>query len=169
MINNFLWNVAKSTSDILNWCIKFPLTRSDRVCCSIIRCNIVKRCHIGSRTGRNSRHNEYLVVYVDDVLIVSHNPQSIVDAISARYDLKGGGAPETYLGATIGKFILPGTNKCTWCMSSDQYLDRAISVVEAKNGPLPTGKVKAPLPTDYHPEIDTSPYLSDDDGITILV
>ena len=112
----------------------------------------------------DTEYYEYLVVYVDDVLIVSHNPQAIVDAISVRYDLKGGGAPETYLGATIGRFNIPGTDKPTWCMSSDQYLDRAISVVEAKNGPLPTGKVKTPLPTDYHPEIDTSPYLSDDDG-----
>jgi len=50
-----------------------------------------------------TEYYEYLVVYVDDVLIVSHDPQSIVSAISSRpYELKGGGAPDTYLGATIG-------------------------------------------------------------------
>jgi hypothetical protein len=49
-------------------------------------------------------------------------------------------------------------------MSSDQYLERAIAAVEMKTGPLPTGKMTTPLPPDYHPEIDTSPYLSDDES-----
>ena len=106
-----------------------------------------------TRNGNASSASPFNVLDFYYVLIVSHNPQAIVDAISVRYNLKGGGAPETYLGATIGRFTIPGTDKPTWCMSSNQYLDRAISVVEAKNGPLPTGKVKAPLPTDYHPEI----------------
>ena len=112
-----------------------------------------------------TEYYEYLVVYVDDVLIVSHAPQEIVDAIAARpYELKGGGAPDTYLGATIGKFTIPGNKTETWCMSSSQYLDRAISTVEARMGKLPGGKPTTPLPTDYHPEIDSSPELQDEEA-----
>jgi hypothetical protein len=112
-----------------------------------------------------TEYYEYLVVYVDDVLIVSHDPQAIVGAISSRpYELKGGGAPDTYLGATIGQFNI-GDGQDTWCMSSMQYLERTISVVEERMGKLlPGKKVVTPLPTDYHPEIDTSPYLEDDDA-----
>ena len=112
-----------------------------------------------------SKYYEYLVVYVDDVLIISHDPHSIVKAIENRpYELKGGTAPESYLGANIGKYtIVKGIE--TWYMSSSQYLDRAISVVEAKLGKLlPGSKIKTPLPTDYHPELDTSPYLEEDDA-----
>ena len=117
------------------------------------------------RKPDGSEYYEYLVVYVDDVLIVSHNTQAIVDAIAAHpYELKGGDAPETYLGATIGRFIIPGSNESTWCMSSTQYLERAISTVESRMGKLPGGKPTTPLPTDYHPEIDSSPELKDEDA-----
>jgi hypothetical protein len=112
-----------------------------------------------------SEYYEYLVVYVDDVLIVSHDPQAIVKDIQSRpYELKGGGAPDTYLGATIGRYKLTGELE-TWYMSSTQYLERAISVIEQKMGEiLPGKKMVTPLPMDYHPEIDTSPYLDDDDA-----
>jgi hypothetical protein len=107
---------------------------------------------------------EYLVVYVDDVLIVSHDPQSIVKDLELRYELKGGDSPTSYLGATIGKYTLPGDTE-TWYMSSTQYLERAISTIEAKVGKLQPGKKNGtPLPSDYHPELDTTPYLEDDDA-----
>jgi hypothetical protein len=117
------------------------------------------------RRPNGSEYYEYLAVYVDDVLIVSHDPQAIVKEIEAKpFELKGGGAPDTYLGATIGRFKFDGEIE-TWYMSSTQYLERAISVVEEKVGKITPGKkMVTPLPTDYHPELDTSPYLQDDDA-----
>jgi len=110
-----------------------------------------------------SKYYEYLVVYVDDVLIVSHDTQSIVDALMAwPYELKGGTAPETYLGSTIGRYNPAGVE--TWYMSSEQYLDRAIGIVEEKMGHLPNKKVTTPLPTNFHPEIDTTAYLESDEA-----
>jgi hypothetical protein len=113
-----------------------------------------------------TEYYEYLVVYVDDVLIVSHDPQAIVQALArVPYTLKGGGAPETYLGATIGRYTIQGTSLDTWSMSSTQYLDRAISVIEQRMGELsPAWGTNTPLPSDYHPELDTSPYLNDDEA-----
>ena len=49
-------------------------------------------------------------------------------------------------------------------MSSNQYLDRAIGIVKEKTGPLPPKKIATPLPTDYHPEMDQSEELGDDEA-----
>ena len=111
-----------------------------------------------------TKYYEYLVVYVDDILIVSHAPQEIVKQIlNQPYELKGGDAPKSYLGGCIGKYML-SDNTETWYMSSNQYLERAIGIVEEKMGPLPPKKIATPLPTDYHPEMDQSEELGDDEA-----
>ena len=53
---------------------------------------------------------EYLLVYVDDVLAISHDPKPLIDEIGKMYELKKGsvGPPTRYLGATISKFQIPG-------------------------------------------------------------
>ena len=78
------------------------------------------------------------------------------------YELKGGSAPETFLGATIGRHTFKdGTS--TWQQSAEQYLKNAIKEVKEELGkPLKAGKVMTPLEPDYHPEVDTSPLLDDD-------
>ena len=45
-------------------------------------------------------HYEYIAVYVDDLAIVSRNPQSIIDVLINKYKfkLKGTGPIEFYLG-----------------------------------------------------------------------
>jgi hypothetical protein len=48
---------------------------------------------------------EYLLTYVDDCLVVSHNPKQIIDILQQEYKyiLKDIGEPKQYLGAEIGK------------------------------------------------------------------
>ena len=106
---------------------------------------------------------EYLVCYVDDLLIVSFKAKAIInELIACGYKLKGGDAPTTFLGATIGRHTFKdGTS--TWYQSAEEYLKNAIKTVETKLGaPLVPGKVTTPLHPDYHPEIDTTPLLDDD-------
>ena len=112
----------------------------------------------------NTEYYEYIVVYVDDALIVSHNPQAIIKGLEDRpYTLKGGGPPEVYLGATIGRYTFKDKTS-TWYMSSTQYLKSAIGTVEEKLGyKLITGRIYTPLETHYHPEIDGTPLLGDDE------
>jgi hypothetical protein len=47
------------------------------------------------------RYWEYVLMYVDDIMCVSHDPQSVLDAIGQRYKLKPGSVGEltSYLGA----------------------------------------------------------------------
>jgi hypothetical protein len=51
----------------------------------------------------------WLLVYVDDILVISHKPQEMMDRIGETYELKGSVArPDRYLGAIRGMVGLYG-------------------------------------------------------------
>ena len=64
-----------------------------------------------------------LLIYVDDVLCLSHDPEAIMKKIGDEFEIKDGvhGKPERYLGAGIEKFTLP-SGKLAWSMHSKQYV-----------------------------------------------
>ena len=110
---------------------------------------------------------EYVVVYVDDVLVISHEPQKAMDYLSTRYTLKEGSVkePDSYLGAEIKKWHIDGSedpSKTRWAMSSDIYVKRALADVERELG-LVGQKLMTKAPTQlsagYRPELDTTPEL----------
>jgi Reverse transcriptase (RNA-dependent DNA polymerase) len=85
------------------------------------------------------RYWEFVLMYVDDIMCISHDPQKVMDHIGKVYTLKKGsvGEPTTYLGADIGKYYLPDDpTKVRWSMSSDKYLKRAVKEVELKLGKI---------------------------------
>ncbi|KAI2501802.1 Reverse transcriptase (RNA-dependent DNA polymerase) [Fragilaria crotonensis] len=94
----------------------------------------------------------YVLVYTDDILVVDHEPQTVMDYLASRYTLKPGSVkePDTYLGAQISKFYIDGApdpmNR--WAMSSEAYVKQAVSDVElelsAVDQCLPT-RVTTPL------------------------
>ena len=112
---------------------------------------------------------EYVLLYVDDALACSHDPQAIMDHLASRYTLKKGSVkePTEYLGAEIRKHYVTnpdGTQsaKPRWAMSSDLYVKRALADVErelAEIGQTLKSKVSTPLSADYRPELDTTPEL----------
>ena len=77
---------------------------------------------------------EYLVCYVDDLIICSHKPAHVIQELrDSGYELKGGSAPETFLGATIGCHMFKdGTS--TGYQPAEQYLKNAIKEVEEELG-----------------------------------
>ena len=102
---------------------------------------------------------EILLVYVDDVLLVSHNPDATMDVIGLAFEIKDGekGPPKRYLGAETELF---GNceGKQVWSMKCDQYVDAAVNIVkdllreegrDLKSGPR---KHKGPLPPQYKVE-----------------
>lgn len=103
---------------------------------------------------------EMLLVYVDDVISISENPEEDIRGIQATFELKGGRGevPEMYLGADI-KEVSCGEGKKCWTMSSDKYVKTAVSNVEENlaesNLRLPP-KCITPTKTDYHPSEDVS-------------
>lgn len=50
---------------------------------------------------------EYLLVYVDDVMVVSHAPEEVMKQIGTEFEIKNNeyGPPTSYLGAGISKVL----------------------------------------------------------------
>ena len=103
---------------------------------------------------------EYLLVYVDDVMAISHRPKEIITAIGKIYDLKDdpAGPPKRYLGANIEKYEL-GDGSEAWAMSPRQYVQNAVRVVKQLLQDDDRNLKKnatTPLPSGYKPELDVT-------------
>ena len=62
---------------------------------------------IWAATKENSfNYYKYILVYIDDLLVISHQAKRILESLETDYDyhLKDVGPPKWYLGATIGKY-----------------------------------------------------------------
>jgi Reverse transcriptase (RNA-dependent DNA polymerase) len=112
------------------------------------------------------RYYEYVLVYTDDMLAASENPRDILEKMDQHFLLKDGtiGPPKVYLGSQVTKHKFENGDEC-WAMGSEQYVADAIRNVQtwlgARNLMLKT-KVSSTLPSNYSPELDTTPYLNDE-------
>ncbi|MGH7974682.1 MAG: reverse transcriptase domain-containing protein, partial [bacterium] len=114
------------------------------------------------------KYYEYLLVYVDDILCVSHKPQETMAVLGKLYRLKDDSvqAPQRYLGATLKQWRFPeDAQKVRWGLSSEQYVNNAIKNVENElrkvDLKLPT-KANTPMTSGYRPELDVSQLLDDE-------
>ena len=113
------------------------------------------------------RYYEYILCYVDDVLVISDDPETTITGLKYVFKLKGDKAvvPDMYLGATLTKVESPSGSEC-WSISSEGYVKTAIGNVEKRleenNLKLPS---KCPTPTThkYRPEDDQTKHLEGDD------
>jgi len=107
---------------------------------------------------------EYILVYVDDILALSHAPRAIMQIIPKQYRLKEEPTtPKVYLEAAIKPWSLPNDRKPVWSMISMNYIKEALRVLElelAKAGKTLKGKPSTPMQACYRPELDVSPILS---------
>ena len=107
-------------------------------------------------------HYEYIAVYVDDLMIASHDPQKIIDALLGapnNFKLKGTG-PVTYHPGN--DFVRDKDG--TLCVGPRKYIERMTQTYEKLFGSIPQRKFSSPLEKNDHPELDESPIL-DEDGI----
>ena len=111
---------------------------------------------------------EMMLVYVDDILHLSHDTSKVEAQLKAAYRLKDGssGVPERYLGANIKRYNVDGD--ILYGMTCEDYCNSAIKNVEHmlhqdgdKDGLSKYGKKAAsrPFPVAYRPECDVSPEL----------
>ena len=115
---------------------------------------------------------EYILLYVDDALLVSENAESILRNELGRYfHLKEEsiGPPTVYLGGRVRKVQLEN-GVWAWSFSSSQYVQSAIKNVEeyvtkSENSHLKIpSKAETPLTTSYRPELDVLPELTPRDS-----
>ena len=115
---------------------------------------------------------EYILLYVDDALVVSENAESILWNELRRYlHLKEESIcpPTIYLGGRVRKIQLEN-GVWAWSFSSSQYVQSAVKNVEEYIGrpenshlKIPS-KPETPLMTSYRPELDVSPELTPRDS-----
>jgi len=113
--------------------------------------------------SRSNHHDEYIARYVDDLAIVSQNPQEIIDNLKNTYNfkLKGTGPISYHLGANFER-----DQDGILCMSPSKYIDRMIESYLRLFGTKPKTIYSSPLEKGDHPELDTSPEL-DIEGIKV--
>ena len=102
---------------------------------------------------------EYIGVYVDDLAIVSKDPQAIIDdlSITHKFALKGTGPVTYHLGCDFFR-----TDEGVMCFQPKKYIEKMIDNYQRIfKGELPR-KVYSPLEKGDHPETDTSELLDEE-------
>jgi hypothetical protein len=107
-------------------------------------------------------HYEYIACYVDDLMIASRQPQTIIDALTKppnNFKLKGTGPVTFHLGCNFFRY-----EDGTLCVGPRKYIDRMAMQYESMFGSKPWAQFLSPLMANDHPEMDMSELL-DEDGI----
>ena len=102
---------------------------------------------------------EITLVYVDNIMSISHDPKATMEGIQTIFKLKDDKIekPENYLGAQLPQRVING-REC-WTMTSEQYVKAAIANVEATldaSGQRLPSRATTPIQAGYRPELDTS-------------
>jgi hypothetical protein len=109
----------------------------------------------------------YVLLYVDDVLVVHHNATDVLLCLDKYFKMKPGsiGDPDFYLGATIKQMHL-ANGVLAWASSPSKYVRASVDAVMKyltnlgdRRWSMPK-KAANPFPGDYEPELDTTPTLN---------
>ncbi|GAX21971.1 hypothetical protein FisN_16Hh038 [Fistulifera solaris] len=118
-----------------------------------------------AKKADGSSYYEYILLYTDDTLCVSENPERVLrEEIGKYFELKEEsiGPPKIYLGGRVRKVELENGARA-WSFSSSQYVQAAVANVEKyikklERWDLPA-KADTPMRTSYRSELDVSPEL----------
>jgi hypothetical protein len=104
-----------------------------------------------------SYHYEYWATYVEDILIWSKDPMSVIKALEKTYMLKSVGIPEYYLGGNVEFLGEAWKNQgLVLVLSAKTYIQNVIPKFEGLFGKK-FKPIKTPMSEGYHPEVDDSP------------
>jgi hypothetical protein len=105
---------------------------------------------------------EYLASYVDDIIVISTDPMSIIEKLKETYILKGVGTPEYYLGGNFHQLKDPALNgiHIKTALSAKTYIGNSVEKFE-RMFEHPMRESKYPMAEGYHPELDDTVLLDD--------
>jgi hypothetical protein len=113
------------------------------------------------------QYYEYVLVYADGVLTLSHRSIEIMKQLETYYRLKDGySKPTQYLGATVKEWAFPnGSTRPKWALSSEKYIKEAIRNIEMhlSQSNRVLKRANQPMPTSYYPELDITPHLLEEE------
>jgi hypothetical protein len=121
-----------------------------------------------------NKYYSYILVYVDDLLIIDKLPKRYMSQIQESFTVKPDSIeePKTYLGADVSKVYYPDGSHA-WTMGSESYVKKAVKNMKAKmakdglefNKKLSDPAISVPQPlssVSYRPELDTSVECTDE-------
>ncbi|KAL7551327.1 hypothetical protein ACHAWF_014513 [Thalassiosira exigua] len=152
------WKVMKVPEPPRERCSRTTLSPQRILSPRLTETYITEKCE-----NNKAPYYEFLLVYVDDVLVVSHDPSKINQMIGAHFEIRNDvyGPLKTYLGGDVETFQLPH-GKMAWSLLSTSYVRSVMDTVRrllAEEGrDLKTGKKphRGPLPYGYKSELDTT-------------
>jgi len=97
---------------------------------------------------------DYILTYVDDVVVISHDPDKYLDVLAEHFDLKDRGPVDYHLGSTYSQ------RDGYQCSGPTRYIEERIQKKEEEYGAL--RKYKTPLTHGDHPEQDVSQLLDEE-------
>jgi len=100
---------------------------------------------------------EYLIVYVDDIVMISRDPEFILKQLQSLYELKGVGSPEYYSGADI--YV---DNEGFTCVSAKTYIKNICNKIETTYD-VELKNYGSPMEAGDHPECDESEILGEEE------
>ena len=114
----------------------------------------------------NSRNYSYVLIYVDDKLVIHHDALTIFKRLGKYFTLKpeSVGYPEMYFCAKLREAEL-GNNVYVWSLSSSKYVREAVRNCEAHLSSHFGGRYSClkhaenPFRMDCDPNLDTTPLL----------
>ena len=114
-----------------------------------------------SKLDNGTEYYEYILLYVDDCLVVSEHPNQVLSRHGKYFPLKPDsvGPPKLYLGEKLSKMQLPN-GVVAWTISASKYIHSTLKNVEAtlkKHGLTLRKGTNSPLPGSYRPECDLTP------------
>ena len=102
-------------------------------------------------------HYEYVARYVDDVIVFSKDPMSIMDKLKKTYVMKGVGKPQYYLGGDVVELGQEWEkDNISTAFSAETYIQNALPRLASVCGLQQFPKSKIPFSENYHPELDTT-------------
>jgi len=104
-------------------------------------------------------HYKYIAVYVDDLMIASKDPDSIIKMLMEKYHfkLKGTGPTKFHLGCDFFR-----DEEGVLCYAPKKHIEKILENYRRIFGTWPK-PATSPLTTGDHPELDTSELLNEDD------
>ena len=116
-----------------------------------------------------TKYYEYVLLYTDDCLVISDQGETMLSKEIGKYfNLKESsiGPPTQYLGGKLREVELENGQKCC-AFGSKQYVEDAVkNVMEylKKRGEGLAAKAVTPMTSGYHPDIDITPELGEEDA-----
>ena len=112
---------------------------------------------------------EYVLLYVDDALVVSDNAERILrNELGKYFELKEAsiGPPDIYLGGKM-RIVTMENGAKAWSFGSSQYVQSAVKNVEKylnDRGMKMVASARTPLSSNYRPELDVTKELDSTDA-----